>query len=165
MWTIIKYKSQELQTAKKNLILKFEDKPIFYLPKIKYQKIINKKVKSFEKNILENYMICFHKNFSDANFITRLKNLRGISYFLSGYQNNQNDILNFVNNCKNYEDKDGFLNSKFFDEFIGNKAKFISGPFTNMIFQILKRQKNKLEILIGNKKATVSIDKNMYCPV
>ena len=122
MWTIIKYKSQELQTAKKNLILKFEDKPIFYLPKIKYQKIINKKVKSFEKNILENYMICFHKNFSDANFITRLKNLRGISYFLSGYQNNQNDILNFVNNCKNYEDKDGFLNSKFFDEFIGNKA-------------------------------------------
>ena len=100
MWTIIKYKSQELQTAKKNLILKFEDKPIFYLPKIKYQKIINKKVKSFEKNILENYMICFHKNFSDANFITRLKNLRGISYFLSGYQNNQNDILVFVKSNK-----------------------------------------------------------------
>tara|TARA_B100000427_G_C15494594_1_gene589240 strand:+ start:866 stop:1363 length:498 start_codon:yes stop_codon:yes gene_type:complete len=165
MWTIIKYKSQELQTAKKNLISEFEEKPIFYLPKIKYQKVINKKIRNYEKNILENYMICFHKNFSDAKFIVRLKNLKGISYFLNGYQNNQSDISNFVNNCKNYEDKDGFLNSKFFDECISDKAKFISGPFTDMIFQILKRQKNKLEILIGNKKATVSIDKNMYCPV
>ena len=34
-----------------------------------------------------------------------------------------------------------------------------------MIFEIIERQKNNIKFLIGNKKATVSIDGNLYSPV
>ena len=35
------------------------------------------------------------------------------------------------------------------------KAIFVSGPFTNLIFEILEKQKNKLKILIGNFVTTI----------
>ena len=43
---------------------------------------------------------------------------------------------------------------------ITKKAKFISGPFANMIFEILKKQKNKLKILVGNIVTTIPNKKN-----
>ena len=46
------------------------------------------------------------------------------------------------------------------------KAIFISGPFINMIFEILERQKNKLKILVGNIVTTISDNKNyLYRPI
>ena len=44
---------------------------------------------------------------------------------------------------------------------INKKAKFLSGPFTNMVFEIIEKQKNKLKILVGNVVTTIS-DKNNY---
>ena len=41
------------------------------------------------------------------------------------------------------------------------RAQFISGPFTNMMFEIIEKQKNKLKILIGNVVTTIS-DKGKY---
>ena len=82
MWTIIKYNSKELHIAKNSLKSNLESEPIFYIPKIKYMKKNKNKVLSLEKNILENYMICFHKQFSDTNMLSKLKYLKGLSYFL-----------------------------------------------------------------------------------
>ena len=49
---------------------------------------------------------------------------------------------------------------------ITKKAKFISGPFTNLIFEILEKQRNKLKILIGNIVTTIPNKKNyLYRPV
>ena len=49
---------------------------------------------------------------------------------------------------------------------ISKKAKFISGPFTNMIFEILEKQKNKLKILIGNIETTIPNKTNyLYRPI
>jgi len=46
------------------------------------------------------------------------------------------------------------------------KAKFVSGPFSNMMFEIIERQKNKLKILINNIVMTVSDKQNyMYRPI
>ncbi len=165
MWVIIKYKSKELHTLKKNLIDNLENKPLFYIPQIKYKKKVINKLLSFEKNILEDYLICFHKSFADINQISKLKYLKGLSYFLNGYKNNQKEITNFIEYCRSYEDGQGYLSGHFFDQLKFKKGKFISGPFTNMIFEIIERQKNNIKILIGNKKATVSINDNLYSPV
>ena len=49
---------------------------------------------------------------------------------------------------------------------ITKKAEFISGPFSNMIFEIIERQKNKLKILVGNIVTTISDNKNyLYRPI
>ena len=46
------------------------------------------------------------------------------------------------------------------------KAQFISGPFTNMVFEILKKEKNNLKIIIGNVVTTISNNANyLYRPV
>ena len=96
MWVVIKYKSKEFNLLKKNLIDNLENKPLFYIPQIKNKKKVKNKLLSFEKNILENYLICFHKSFSDINLTSKLRYLRGISYFLSGYKNSQKEIINFI---------------------------------------------------------------------
>ena len=54
----------------------------------------------------------------------------------------------------------------FFKNIIRHKGKFITGPFTNIMFEIIERQKNKLKILIGNIVTTISDNKNyLYRPV
>ena len=49
---------------------------------------------------------------------------------------------------------------------IVKKAQFVSGPLSNMMFEILERQKNKLKILVGNIVTTISDKKNyLYRPI
>ena len=164
MWIVAKYKSRELELFKKNLSIKIGDKIKFYLPKMKQQRIVNNCKKIFGKSILENYIICYHPKFSDQIIINQLNNIRGLIYFLQGHIYNQDDINKFINYCENFIDSEGYLTSKFFDNKNFSKGKFITGPFTNMIFEIIERQKNYIKILIGNKKATVSINDNLYSP-
>ena len=52
--------------------------------------------------------------------------------------------------------------STFFDNLKTKYAEFLSGPFTNMIFEIISEQKNKLKILIGNSTATIEKSKYHY---
>ena len=41
-----------------------------------------------------------------------------------------------------------------------NKAKFISGPFTQMVFDIIEENGLKLKILINNMNITISKSSN-----
>ena len=86
---------------------------------------------------------------------------KGLEYFLSGYNSNQTEIEKFIEFCKTFENKEGYLTQAFFKNMIAKKAIFTSGPFTNMMFEILEKQKNKLKILVGNIVTTIS-DKNSY---
>ena len=156
MWVVIKYKSKQFYLLKKNIIEKLGTIPNFYNPKIKYQKIIKNKLKTFESFILENYLFCYHPKFCKNSTLTNLKFTKGLCYFLGGNSTNQNEIINFINHCKNYEDENGFIKQEFFNNENLKKAKFISGPFTNLMFEIIETQKNKIKILIGNKAATIS---------
>ena len=63
MWTIIKYKVSEFSILKNSFCKILGDMPEFYAPKIKYEKYINNKLKIFETNILEGYVICKHNKF------------------------------------------------------------------------------------------------------
>jgi len=155
MWIVAKIKLKNLETFKKNLSEKIGEDIKFYHPKVEYHKYFGNKVKKFEKFILENYIFCFHKNFKISSCINKYRSTRGLDYFLEGYNQDQNQILNFIDYCRSFEDKKGYLTQSFFMATVTKKAKFISGPFTNVIFEILEKQKNKLKILIGNIVTTV----------
>ena len=60
MWTIIKYKSKEIHSLKSNFYKTLGESPTYYSPKIQYKKYIKKQLKTCEKLILENYLICYH---------------------------------------------------------------------------------------------------------
>ena len=82
-----------------------------------------------------------------------------------GHTKKVSEIIKFINHCKSFENKDGYLTQSFFKKIILKKAQFVSGPFTNMIFEILEKQKNKLKIIVGNVVMTVSDNSNyLYRP-
>ena len=166
MWVVAKIKIKNLNTFKKNLAEKMGDDIKFYYPKVEYHKYFGNKVKRFEKLILENYIFCFHKKFKESNSISKIKFLKGLEYFLEGYNQNQNNIIKFIEYCKTLENDKGYLTQSFFKAIIRKKAKFISGPFANMIFEILERKKNKLKILVGNIVTTIPNKTNyLYRPI
>ena len=112
------------------------------------------------------YLFCFHENFKNTKLIQQLGFIRGLNFFLDGYKLNQDPIIKFINYCKSFESKDGFIKPSFFEKLISRKAKFISGPFTNMFFDIIEKQKNKLKVIVGNIVTTVPYNKNyLYRPV
>ena len=166
MWIIIKYKTHEINILKKKISEILNDDPIYFLPQIKYNRIIKKKFKIFKKNILENYLICYHLKFIDNNILNLLKYSRGIDCVLDGFKNNQKEIKNFVNKCKIFEDKDGFIRHDFFKKENFSKGMFISGPFTNFVFDILSEQSDKIEILLGKYRTIISKEtRYLYRPI
>ena len=166
MWVVAKVKIKNLSAFKKNLAEKIGNDIKFYYPRVEYHKQCRDKVKRFEKYILENYIFCYHDKFRKTSFVNEVKFLKGLQYFLEGYNQNQNNIIKFIEFCKTFENEKGYLTQTFFKTIITKKAKFISGPFTNMIFEILEKQKNKLKILVGNIVTTIPSKANyLYRPI
>jgi len=166
MWVVAKYNTKEFFSLKKEFKKILGDSTNFYIPKIRYKKIIGRKTKIFDKFILEGYLICYHTKFNDQKTLVKLKHTKGLSYFLEGYKNSQKEIFNFVNYCKKFENKEGYITQNFFNNENIKRVKFMEGPFTNMVFDIISRNKNKLKILVGN--LTTIIDNNscyLYRPV
>ena len=155
MWIVAKYKSKELETLKQSFSKIIGDVPEFYIPKIKQEYYINNKLKITQKNILSNYIICKHAKFKDLKFLNRLNNSRGLVYLLNNSNLNQNSLENFVKFCKSHEDSCGFLKQTFFEIAKKTKAKFISGPLTQMIFNIIEDEGKKLKILLNNINVTI----------
>ena len=160
MWIVAKIKSKELEVFKDNLIKKFGKETKFYYPKIEYQRYLKNKPRKFQKLILGNYIFCYHDGFCKPNTINEIRFLKGLEYLLSGHYQNQNEIVKFIKYCKYSENNKGYLTQSFFKTMIKKKAKFISGPFTNMMFEILEKQKSKLKIIVGNIVTTISDNKN-----
>jgi len=166
MWVVAKIKLKNLNVFKKDLVKKVGNDIEFYQPKIEYHRYFGDKIKRFEKLILENYIFCYHKRFQKSNFVNQVKFLKGLDYFLHGYNLNQDNIIKFIKYCKSFENEKGYLTQSFFKTIIAKKAQFISGPFTNMIFEILEKQKNKLKILVSNIVMTIPNSTNyLYRPI
>ena len=156
MWVVLKYKSKELKILKDSFFKILGEMPEFYNPKYKYERYINNKLKTFEKSILNNYLICKHNKFKDPKIVNILKNSRGLIYFLSGCEFNQKKLEEFIKFCRLNEDANGFLTQSFFKIIKKTKAKFISGPFTQMIFDIIEDKGGKLKVLLNNVNMTIS---------
>ena len=71
----------------------------------------------------------------------------GVSYFLR----------KSLSKCN--ENKHGYLTYNFLDIFKNQKYKFSSGPFSQLIFDVIGSQRKKIDIFLGNIKTTVDRDK------
>jgi len=166
MWLVAKIKNNHSKIFQQELLKKINDKVVFYEPKVIYEKFFKRKIIKKQKALLENYIFCFNKNFKYNIFYNKIKYVKGLKFFLNGHVNCQNEILEFIDCCKSFEDKNGFITNGFFKKIVSTKAEFTSGPFKNIVFEIIKKQKNKLRISIGKFITTISDSKNCsYRPI
>jgi hypothetical protein len=166
MWIVAKYKMNEINSLKKSFREILGNDPEYYFPKIKYNQIIKRQFKIVKKSILEDYLICFHPQFKNTNVLNILKFARGLKCILEGFKNNQNEISRFINRCKKFEDEKGYLKQDFFNKGNFVRGKFTSGPFTNLVFDVLSREVDKIEILIGKYKTTLIKNSDfLYRPI
>tara|TARA_Y100000741_G_scaffold295498_1_gene236096 strand:+ start:55 stop:552 length:498 start_codon:yes stop_codon:yes gene_type:complete len=154
MWAILKidnnYKNLFKNDFKKSIGSEIE----LYSPKYLIQNFKRNKLKFKEINLLGNYVFCFHKNFKSTNIFNQIKYFKGFNSIVPGYIETQKEIIQFINNCKKSENSSGYVQNNFFDLNIENNYKLKTGVFTNKVFEILKFNKNKIEIMIGNLKVS-----------
>ena len=165
MWTIVKFDKKYLSTLKKELSNKLKGNLIFYSPKILIQKYRKNQLVNIETNIVGDYLFCFHEDFKDPNTFKKLQFCKGLKYFLFGCSQSQNEIHNFIEKCKNSEDANGFISSKFYEICKNTNYKLATGPFAEKIFKMVNFQRNKIEGFLGNIKTTIKRDKFLYSPV
>tara|TARA_Y100000590_G_scaffold214421_1_gene243068 strand:+ start:4472 stop:4969 length:498 start_codon:yes stop_codon:yes gene_type:complete len=156
MWIIIKFKQNQFYTLKQEFKKKLEIEPNFFFPKLKFQKIKKNKLISYPSPLLGDYIFCFHPKFNNENILRNINYLKGVKFFLNGFRTYQKDILNFIERCRSSEDENGYIKQTFFNFVAIEKIKFLSGPFTNIIFKILKRQKDSMKVSDGNVNISFS---------
>lgn len=160
MWLVFKYNKKELNLFKSELKKRINSSIEFYIPKIKIKKFYKNKLCILDKEILEDYGFFYHKDFSNLSVQKVIKNSRGLKYLVENCHNNQVEIKEFINLCKKNSTEDGFIKQSFFDFSNLKKGIFLSGPFTNMFFSVLKNQKNRLKILVGDITTTIGKNSN-----
>ena len=164
MWAILKYDKKYLGLLQNELTKKLGSNTKFYLPKFKLQ--IQKKSKLQDKvfYLLGDYLLCDSSELKNRNIINEINFCKGLKYFLNINDYSQNEINNFVEKCKFNEDKDGYITQTFFSLSKNKNFKFLSGPFANMIFKIIKFNCNKIKILMGKYETEVNIKKYIFSP-
>lgn len=166
MWIVAKIKNNNSEIFKNELSKKTSKKDIiFYEPKYTYELYSKGKKIEKTKSLLENYIFCKHECFLNLS-TNSLKFIKGLQFFLDGNFSSQKEINNFIKICKLHEDENGLIKNSFFKRFLTYKGKFVSGPFRNLIFDLIKKNNNDLKISIGNFLVTVSDKfKYIYRPV
>ena len=164
MWSVIKFDKKSFHLLKNDLKKKIGEDCIFYRPKVLIQKYRNNKLIKKEIEIMGDYLFCFHKKFERKETIENLKFTRGLKYFLDGFLQFQEDILLFVQKCKKLEDVNGYVSENLYEININSNYIFTTGPFAEKIFKIISLQKNKINILMGNLKTTVSKKEFFFNP-
>ena len=170
MWIIAKIKFKEIYNFKKNLSNFIKNDLEFYEPHITYRQRYIKKAgyKTIKKFILSGYIFCKSESFKNKSTLSSLKFTKGLEYFLPGHLYNQTDINKFVNYCKDHEDPLGNLKQSFFSNLNITKGIFVSGPFTNLIFEIINNNnfKKNIQVLCKNKKITINLNGGgLFLPV
>ena len=163
MWVIAKYKKKELNIFLTEFKKKIKHETKVYQPKIQ---IYSKSKNVLLKSILGNYIFLWNESFKNTNILESLKFTKGIEYFLKKPENHQNQIIEFIDNCKNHEDTKGLLKPSFFMSSINDKAKFLTGPFANFAFKVIEKKENFLCVFVGGLKLTIkNNNNNLFQPI
>ncbi len=165
MWVILKFEKKKLSLLRKDFLDKLGGVPKYYLPKLKIQKYSKNKLYDKEILLLGDYMLCFHSAFVNKSTIELVKYCKGVKYFLNGFSKSQIEIERFINKCKSNEDDKGYIKQSFFDFGCKKKFKFLSGPFTNEIFNIIQENQFKIKASIGNLNTIISKEDYLYTPI
>ena len=155
MWAVFKIDQKFSNLFKKDFKKVFGSEVEIYSPKYQVQNFAKNKLRLKETKLLGNYVFCFNENLRNINFLNRIKYLKGFQSYLPGYIETQKEIIEFVSNCKKFENKEGFIQNNFFNLNLNRVYNFRSGIFTNKIFEIMKFQKNKIDLMIGDLKVNV----------
>ena len=164
MWTIIKFDKKNYNFFKTELKNKLSCDYVLYCPKILIHKYKNQKLIKKEYNILGDYIFCYDKNLKNKETLSKLKFIRGLKYILSGFSTSQEEIVQFIKKCKEFENSNGYITQSFFSLQENSRYKFASGPFINKIFQIINIQQNKIKILMGDLKTTITKKEFLFNP-
>ncbi len=165
MWTIIKFDNKQISFLKKDLEKKLDPECKFYIPKLLLKKVKKKKIIKKEINLLGNYLFCFSKNFQDKKKLNLINYARGLKLVLSGFEQSQSEINEFIKKCQNSENNEGYVSEELYELKPNKDYKFFSGPFTNSIFKILELQKNKIKVMMGDLKTTINKKEFLFQPV
>tara|TARA_Y100000590_G_C15214875_1_gene823966 strand:- start:137 stop:634 length:498 start_codon:yes stop_codon:yes gene_type:complete len=165
MWAVIKCDPKKLELMKSDISNKLNGTTKYYSPKILIQYYLKNRLISKKINLLGDYIFCFNSSLSDINSINLIRFSRGLKYFLNGYTFFQHDINKFIQLCRSYENKNGFVSLDFINLNKSTKYKFISGPFASKIFEVINFQKNKIDILIGKFKTSLKRKDFLFRPV
>ena len=165
MWTVLKINNNSFITLKNEIFSKIGKETIFYNPKIKINKFMKSKTYTMDSYLLGDYILCYNKNFKNRNFLTAIKYCKGLKYLLSNFLNCQKDIENFIKKCKENEDDQGYIKQSFFEFEFKKNYEFISGPFSNLILNIIEQNKVFVKGFIGKYKISVSKKGNFFRPV
>lgn len=168
MWAVVKVNKKKINFFKEDFSKNFDKNFKVYIPKIRIENFNKKKIvnnKASEISILGDYIFCFHEAFRLPGKINLIKKFRGLKLLLSGFIENQKEIINFIEKCKTHEDENGYLLQNFFETEINKSYKFVCGPFSQKIFSIIGLEKNKLQALIGNLKTTIVKKEFFFKPI
>ena len=81
------------------------------------------------------------------------------------FSSSQEEIVKFINKCKKFENRNGYIEQNFFQLQENSKYKFASGPFIDTIFKIISIQQNRIKILMGDLKTTIKKKDFLFNPV
>ena len=165
MWILLKADTKNINMMLLNFKKILGEDVQLYQPKMLFQNFKNNKVKNKEINLLGDYFFCYHKKFEKKSSINLIKFCVGLKLILEGYQDSQPEIIQFINRCKNSENEKGYLSANFFNLKESYDYKFMTGPFTNMIFKIINLHKDKINILLGNLKTTIKKNQFLFKPL
>ena len=161
MWVVGKIKQFQLEKIKNNLKEKEKKgcKIDVYAPRFVFTRKVKNKFTKIEKNLLDNYVF-FNLNFNNFDIASKsLKFTKGLSYILNNFKSDQETIKKFINNCKNFEDERGFIKPSFFSIIKNSKAKFLNGPFSNFVFEVIEKKEKEMNILLGSLKVRVPYER------
>lgn len=105
MWTVLKFDKKNLALLKTDLYLKLGKNLKFYIPKIKIQKYKNNKLINKEINLLGDYLFCFHENLALKKTINSIKFIRGLKYFLNGFEFIKKILISLLRNANHLKTK------------------------------------------------------------
>ena len=108
MWVVAKYNICKVNIFRKELSQK-ESNVKFYVPKLKICFFKNKKIYNKERSLLNGYLLCFSKDFSNPIFMNNISGIKGLTYFLKGEKFISKRNFKFIESCKLQEDCDGYI--------------------------------------------------------
>ena len=152
MWIVAKINNKKYSMLKMDF-LKKNSNIKFYKPVIAKEFFFKNKIFKKPVELFGDYIFCYDKSFEDPKKLQELKFSRGLKYFLTDYIFAQKQITKIIETCRKNETVKGFIDAKFITNLKENNLKFLTGPFRNIICEILNVSKRKVEFNFGNFRA------------
>ena len=164
MWIVFKIDRKKINFFKNEISVKAGSNTLLYSPKMLINHFLKNKLVSKEFPLLGDYVFCYNKNFSDKSILENLKYTKGCKLILRGFLNCQTEIEKFINNCKKFENDKGYVSENFFQLKEKFHYKFCTGPFVSQVFKMLKMEKHRLDVLLGNLKISLNKKNFLFKP-